>query len=320
MNNIKRWMKLLLGLAVAHVAMSVGADEFPTRPIRLVVPNTPTSNPDIIARVLGPEMSKHLGVPVIIENKPGASQMIGFEYVARQQPADGYALVITAVPVLVSLPITVKDLRFDPVKELPPLAGVIESRLYFGSPSKSPWKTIDELVAYAKANPGKLNYGSTSTITRIYTESLLKHYGINVVHVPYSGNSAMHQALLAGDVHMTFLADGPVTALGEQFRVLAVSGDQRTPVAPSAPTFAELQLPLQSILYTLHVRSGTPQHVLNRLNAAVTWALSQPEVVSQFATMQSKVANLPGDVSAQRIVEVAKVYGDIAKQIGLQPQ
>lgn len=314
-----RFARLLLVVALA-ASGAAAAQDFPARLIRFVVPSTPTSNPDVFARIIAPEMAKYLGQSVVIENKPGASQMIGFEYVARQQPADGYAFTISSDSVLVSLPLVMKDLRLDPLKELPPFIGVVESKLYLGTPARFAWKSVDEFVAHARANPGKLNYGSTSAITRIQSETLLRQYGLNVVHVPYSGVAPMTQALLAGDIHMAFVGDGPVATLGPQFRVLAVSGDQRVPSLPNVPTFAELQLPLQSVLYSLHVRAGTPKPAVDKLNAAASAALRRPEVLAQLEKMQAKVVDLSAEATAVRLANAAKVYADIARKIGLEPQ
>jgi tripartite-type tricarboxylate transporter receptor subunit TctC len=126
-----------------------------------------------------------LGQPVVVENKPGADAIIGFEYVARQLPADGYTLVIAAVSGLATLKLTSKDLRFDPLRDLPPLTDMVEGKYVFGSSSGQPWKSFAEFVSYAKAHPGKLNYGASSTTVRMQTDALMRDLGLDTVYVPY---------------------------------------------------------------------------------------------------------------------------------------
>ena len=143
-------------------APQAAAQEYPNRVIRIVITYAAGGVPDIVARIVAPEMSKVLGQPVIIENKPGADTVIGFDHVARLSPADGYTVVAAMVQGLASLPLLTKDLRFDAIKDLPPFIDLTDSRLVFGSAASYPWRSLNELMANARANPGKLNYGVAS--------------------------------------------------------------------------------------------------------------------------------------------------------------
>lgn len=300
----------------------VGAQssDFPTKPIRIVVPNTAGSLSDLIPRVMGPEMAKTLGQSVIVEVRPGAGQLLGLEYVAKRVPADGHTVVITAVPTLATLPFTVKDLKFDPAKDLPPFSGVLETTLYLGSSAQFPWKTLQELVANARANPGKLNFAAQTGGVRLYCELLNQQFGTTMTYIPYSSSGPMDLAVMSGDVHFAFLGDGQVKAMGPKIRVLALSSAARKSSFPNSSTFAELGLPLQSVLYSFHAPAGTPKIAMDRLYDAASKALLQDEVRASFIKIESEIVNLPPDAVSKRMAETATLYGGIAKKIGLQPE
>lgn len=310
----------IAALGLALFGSSVFAQDFPTKPIRVIVPNNPGSLADLIPRVMSTEMAKSLGQSIVVENRPGAGQVIGFEYVAKRVPADGYTIVVTSVPILASLPYTVKDLKFDPMKDLPALIGVLETTLYLGSSSRFAWKTMQELVANARSNPGKLNYGANSAIVRLYAELLNQHFGTSITYIPYSGSAPLDQAVISGDVHFAFLGDLQVANMGDRIRVLALSGEKRKSQYPDAATFSELGLPLQSVLYSLHVPLGTPKAAFDKLYLAASRALEQAEVRASFAKVQSVTVNLPPDVTAKKVAEVSNLYAEVARKIGLKPE
>ena len=158
----------------ASVAVS---QEYPSRPIRLIVATSAGTLSDLAPRVMATGMSKVLGQPVIVENRPGANSLVGFEYVAKKVPADGYTLASALVAALASLPVGAKDLPFDPLKDLPPVIVFAEGLFVFGSPAQAQWKTFVEMVAYAKANPGKLNYGSSNLNSRLLSEAVFEDRG-----------------------------------------------------------------------------------------------------------------------------------------------
>src|SRR5262249_57018 len=144
----------------------------------------------IQARTIAPEMSKILGQPVVVENKAGGNAVIGFEYVAKQSAPDGYTILIANMPNQALMPLTVNDLRFDPIKDLPPLVGVAEQRLLIGSSTKMPWKSMQEMVAYNRANPGKLNYGSPSILTGLVIRGLVQDLKLEGTFIPYPTTAA----------------------------------------------------------------------------------------------------------------------------------
>lgn len=310
-------------MIIAYVlggSLAVGQD-YPVRPITLVAANAPGSLLDIIARIMAPQMSKALGQPIVVENKTGAGQRIGYEHVAKRMPSDGYTLLIGAVSSFALLPITVKDLQFDPMKDLPPVIGLVEGRLVLGSSSKLPWKTLNEMAANARANPGKLNWASNSPQTQFPLDALLRDLGLNIVYVPYSDGGRYIQALAAGEVHMGMLGEGQVISLGEKFRPLAVTGDQRATSLRDVPTFAELgHTQVRGLNYSLNVRVGTPKNAIAKIYTAASGALKQPDVKTLFGNAQLEIAEQSSEAVTKNILDQAKVFAAVAKRAGIQPQ
>ena len=316
-----RICSLLLLSALLFSSATAIAQAYPSRPVRFIVPNTPGTVSDLVGRIMSPEMSKALGQPIIVENKAGAGQVIGLEYVAKQMPPDGYNIAVVSVSTMAIMPVTVKDLRFDPLRDLPPVIGLVEGRYLLGSSSKLPWRTFAEMVAHARSNPGKLNYGSPSTGVRLPTEAMLRALNLNVVHVPYNGGGPYLNALVAEEVHMGLVAESQAVSFGERFRVLAVTGGQRLAALRDVPTFAELGLPqITGLSFSLNVASGTPRSVIDLLYGAASRTLQLPEVKAQFVKILMEVTGSSPDAAARSLAGEAKVFGDIARDLGLQPQ
>ena len=305
-------------------ALGVGfaqAQDYPTKPIRVVIPNAAGTVADLMIRIMAPDMQQRLGQPIVVENKPGAGQVIGYEYVAKQVPPDGYTLVTVSVTSLVLLPLLTKDLRFDPSKDLPPIIGFMQGRLFLAVPSKTPFKTFAEVVAYAKANPGKLNFGSNSPSTRVPTEMVLQQLGLDVVHVPYPSSASYNKAMITGEVQLGTLGPGDVATLGDGVRVLAITGEKRSPAYPDVPTFAELGFPqVLGAMFSLNGPAGLPPAVVNKVYEAAAYALRQPSVQEQFTKLYAEIEIEPPAVAAKRLASVEKTYVEAVKKIGLQPQ
>lgn len=311
----------LLTLSPLLLGGGSNAQDFPNKPVRLVVASSPGSTSDLVARVVGPELGKALGQPVIVDNKPGAGQIIGLEYVARQAPADGYALAVPTVEGLALLPLLTKDLRFDPIRELPITAMLAEGRLVLGSSVKMPWKTFSEFVAHARANPGKLNYGTSSAALRVTTAAVTRELGLEVVHIPYSAGGPYIQALAAGQIDFGVAGVASAVSMGERFRVLTVSGSQRRPPYLEVPTFTELKLPpLRGTSYSINARAGTPRPVLDRLHAAATRVLQQPEVKTSLANIQLEPVMESIETSARGLADLFTLYTDTVRKAGIQPE
>ena len=311
-------------LVCAFLVVNIGtaaAQDFPTKPIRIIVPNSAGTIGDLMARIIGPEWTKTLGQPIVIEVKPGANMVIGLEYVAKQVPADGYTIAMVSVSSLPALPVTVKDLRFDPLKDLPPFIGIAEGKLIAGTSSQAPWKTFNELVAYARSNPGKLNYGASSPSSRVPVEVVIRGLALNIVHIPYSGAAPQYQGMASGDVAIGITTESAAQTFGEKLRIIAVTGKQRSTMFPDAPTFTELGFPqIRGSSFSMSVPVGVPKAVFDKLYKTASQALQQPEVKVGFDRLRYEITNTPPDVTARNIAEEAKVFADIAKEIGLKPQ
>lgn len=309
---------LLVSTLVSTLAFS---QDFPSKPVRLIVPNSAGSTSDVVARIIAPEMARHLGQPIVVENKPGAGQVIGNEYVVNQ-PADGYTIALVFVEGLASLPATVKDLRFDPLKDIPPFIGLVEGRWALGSASKLPWKSFNELVAQIKEDPGKYNWGTPTHIGRLLAEVILRDKGLNAAFIPYSSGSAFALAQLGGsEIHFGLNSEAVVLAWGDRFRVLAVTGQRRSATYPDAPTFAELGFPqIPGLAYALSARAGAPAPILEKLRAAASRALQSPEVRATYAKAYLEIVEQAPAQATQALQEKGKLFSDIGKQIGFKPE
>lgn len=320
MRTLRKPMKLLFCMAVATACGSAAGQNFPTKPVRIIIPNTGGTPPDIVTRALLPGMAQALGQPVIVENKPGADQRLGTEFVAKRVPADGYTLGSLAVANLATITVLVKDPGFDPLKDLVPITTLAAGRVYLASSVQPNWKTLGEFIAYAKANSGKLNYGSAAASTRLRIEAVLQDRGVNVVHVPYSSTGALDAAMLSGDIQLMITNDG-VVSKRDKVLALAVSGTQRSAKFPEVPTFAESGFQgIPGLEYTLNAPAGVPKPVMDKLYTAVSIALKQPDVVAQINKISLDVINDTPDVALKNLAEQTRVMTNVAQRIGLQPQ
>ena len=277
---------LIAALAELAAGAAHAQGTYPSRPIRYIVANAPGGIADITPRVLGPRLSEALRQPVVVENRPAGGIVTGGEAVARAQP-DGYTL-LSATPQVAIVQSMVKDLAFDPRRDLAPVAlvGVVPNVLVAGP--RTPARTLAELLELARRNPGKLNYSSTGAGTSVHLSAeLLKYYaGVDIVHVPYRGAAAAMTALLAGDVDM--MVDSVPPSLPQiragKVRALAVTSARRVPQLPEVPTMIESGYPDFEINGWSGVvtTAGTPSAIIARLEAEIGKALAQAETAAAF--------------------------------------
>ena len=282
-----RLHNLLLVISCALCAGAVRAQsDYPNRPIRYIVASAPGGIADITPRVLAPRLAEALRQPVVVENRPAGGIVAGGEAVAKALP-DGYTL-LSATPQVAIVQSMVKDLAFDPRRDLAPVAlvGVIPNVVVAGP--RTPAKTLAELVELARRNPGKLNYSSTGAGTSVHLSAeLLKYYaGADIVHVPYRGAAAAMTALLAGDVDI--MVDSVPPSLTHiragKVRALAVTSARRVPQLPEVPTMIESGYPDFEINGWSGVvtTAGTPGAIIARLESEIRRALAQPQVVAAY--------------------------------------
>ena len=324
MKKEKMMRSIKIGAAVSlaallQLAVSTGvAQTFPSKPVRIVVGEAPGTVNDLLPRMMAPHMSKTLGQPVLIENRPGAGQLISYEYVVRAEP-DGHTAVVVSVTGLGIVPLTVKDPKIDIHKDLVPVIGIAEGVLALGTSSKKPWSSLREVLDHAKKNPGQLNVGTVSPTTLLASGIILK--GHQVQMVPYTSGASYYQAALNGEIDLISAAVQSLEGFGDRMRILAVSGRSRLPGLPSTPTFSELGLPkVAGIGYSLYVRAGTPSQAIDRLYASAADALKLPEVEAQVSKSRMTIIATPPAETARAFAELAQTFADTAREIGMRPQ
>ncbi len=316
-------MQSVIRTAVAAFALALGAgtafaQAYPTKPIRLIVPFPPGGTTDVLARTVGQKLTQALGQPVIIENRPGAGATIGADAVAKSAP-DGYTLLMGAVHHTIA-PNVYRKLSYDFQKDLTPVSVVaIVPNVLVVSPS-FPAKNVQELVAYAKANPGKLTYASNGngTAHHLIGEQFKAQTGTNIVHVPYKGSAPAITDLMGGQVSMMF--DTASSALpyikAGKLKPLAVATAKRSSALPDVPTLAESGLPGFDIAswFGILAPTGTPPEIVNRLSTEIAKALALPDVKKQFAAIGAEpVGNTPAQMTAQIKDEVTR-FGKLVKE------
>ncbi|OGA28573.1 MAG: hypothetical protein A3I01_09145 [Betaproteobacteria bacterium RIFCSPLOWO2_02_FULL_65_24] len=270
---------LLVG---ALFSVSAAAQAFPTKPLRIIAPFPPGGSTDLAARLLAPKLQDGLGQPVIVENRPGAGGSIALELAAKSPP-DGHTLVISA-PGALTINMHFTKLPYDPLKDLAPVTRLVRSPLVLAVHVSTPFKTINDLVAYAKAKPGALSFSSIGPFNLSFLAAeLLKHRtGIDMVAVPYKGGAPASAAIASGEVQLGFMDTTGVLPFVQagRVRLIATAESQRLATMPNLPTVAESGVPgyEANSWLAMVATGGTPAQALARLNAEVTRALGQPDV------------------------------------------
>jgi tripartite-type tricarboxylate transporter receptor subunit TctC len=276
-----------LSVFIALVGSAVAADTYPTRPIRLIVPFAAGGLNDVVARLLAPYLERSLGQPVVVDNRPAASGIVGTDATAKAAP-DGYTLLMVASSYAV-VPATNPKLPYDPERDLAPIVMVAKNSLLFLVNPKVPAQSLAEFVALAKANPGKFNYASPghATQTHLVVELFKQRAGITLQHIPYRGGAPAMLAMVAGDTQLTAIS----TLLSlpqleaKALRAIATGNLTREPQLPDLLAVAEQGYPgFEAIQWIgLLTTAGTPKEIVERLNTEVNRALREPELIARFA-------------------------------------
>jgi tripartite-type tricarboxylate transporter receptor subunit TctC len=290
----------------------VHAEPYPTRPIKVIVP-TPAGGPvDVIARLVGNYLSSTIGQTVVIENRPGAGNTLGSKEAAQAEP-DGYTLLYSSASGLVFAPLLQKNAGYDPVTSYDPVALVAASSTILVVHPSFPARSVQELVAYAKANPGKVNFssGGIGVLPHLMGELFKSMAGVDIVHVPYRGGGPSINDLVAGQVQMTFEGAGVLVPLIQtgKLKALATTSPNRIPELPDVPTMAESGFPgFVSRSWTgLLAPARTPRDVIDKLNTQINEGLKSQELRAALA----RLSNEPLGGTPQAFTDVIK--GDIAK-------
>jgi tripartite-type tricarboxylate transporter receptor subunit TctC len=282
-----RWRGGLLVAALVALTAAAGAQTYPSHPIKLVVPFAPGGLNDTTARLLQPYLEKALGQPVVVDNRPGASGIVGTDAVAKSPP-DGHTLLMVASSHTV-VPATNSKLPYDADRDFAPIAMVGKNPLLFVINAKVSAKTLPEFVALAKASPGKLNYASPGAASQshLVTELFDQKAGIKMQHVPYRGGAPAILSVVKGDTQ--FVVISPLASLSHiqsgGLRALAAGSLTRDPQFPDLPTVAEQGYPgFEAIQWVgLLTTAGTPKPIVDRLNAEVNRALKDPDMIAKLA-------------------------------------
>jgi tripartite-type tricarboxylate transporter receptor subunit TctC len=316
------WSVLLLWLAAF---LPIQAQAFPDRPIRFVVGYPPGQTVDVTARAYAAAMSRILGQSVFVDNKAGANGIIGAQTVARAEP-DGYTLLFGTSGQLAINPAIYKELPYQPLTGMTSIGRGALGRLYLVVPSASPYKTVDDLIAYAKAHPGKLSYGSggVGITANLAMEMLKRESGVDIVHVPYKGSPAALNDLLGERIDVMFDAGALLLPQIEsgKLRVLAVSSRQRYSRLPDVPTLSEAGLPgFEVASWTaLLGPASMPADVVRKLNAAMNEAAKAPDVLQTVRAAGSEPASDTPAEMHQFLQSEVERWGRAAKDAGVPLQ
>jgi len=317
-----RLLIALLTTAAALLAASASAqDAYPSKPVRILVGYAAGGGNDIIVRVMQPEMQKGLGQPVIVENKPGAQSIIAAELAARAAP-DGYTVFMGPSGPMTINPATYSKLPYHPVRDFVPISMICEFPLLVTVDAKLPIRSVKELIAYAKANPGKSNYASSAGIFQITTELFKQKTATSIEMIPYKSSGESVQAVVGGQVMMTIVDPPPATASlkAGTLRGLAVTSAKRHPSWPDLPTMAEAGVPDMEVpVWTaFFAPAKTPAPVIARLQKEVARVVQTAEVRERFAQMGLQPVGGASDDLGRRVARDIEKWSAVAKAANIK--
>jgi tripartite-type tricarboxylate transporter receptor subunit TctC len=317
--------KTLTLLACALFASAVIAQpaSYPVKPIKIVVPFAAGGTSDTLARGIGQKLSESWGQSVIVDNRPGADGNVGADAVAKSAP-DGYTLLLSDITTLTVSPLLVARLSYNPQKDFAPVTMVSYSAHALAVHPSVPAKTFSELVAYSKANRGKLNFAAGNPVTGLIAAHLKSVSGIDMLSVPYKGGSVALNALIAGEVDVTLV--GLLAALphirGGRMRAVATTGSSRSSALPNVPTVAESGVPdfLSGSWQGLWAPVGTPAPVIAKLNAAVVSVLNDPAFKSRLAAQGTDVVGDSPEQFGAFLRKDADLWRKVAQAANIKPE
>ncbi len=326
MKHSRTWLRLARWLAGAFLLGAalhapLASADYPDRPIRLVVPFPAGGGADILARLITPRMGQALGTTIVIDNKPGAGGNVGAELVAHAAP-DGYTLLYGTNGTHAINPSLYANLRFDPVKDFVPVSRMTAIAAMLFVNNDFPATSEAQLVQYAKEHPGKVNFASAGngTTSHLAGELFRTMSGIDIVHVPYRGGAAAATDVIAGQVQMMIdvMPNAYPLVKGGKVRGLAVTTAHRFPTAPDYPTMAEAGIPgfEVSAWDGIFVPAGTPQPVIEKLNAAIRQALEDPQVKESLLAHGAQTVPGTPEAFARYIAAEAEKWAKVVRQSG----
>ncbi|HYP83329.1 tripartite tricarboxylate transporter substrate binding protein [Variovorax sp.] len=320
MKTLKLLATVLASLALVPMAMAQG--EFPSRPIKIVVPYTPGGPTDSVARVVGKGLSAELGQPVIVENKPGASATIGTGYVVNQ-PADGYTLVLVAAQLVTNSATGIQS-PYEPLRDLTPVVNLTWMPILVAANPKVPAKDLPGLIEWIRNQSNPVLYSSpgAGSLTQLWGELLAQHYKLRLAHVPYKGSAGAAQAVMAGEVPLMFDVAGITTTMIREGKLTGIvtPGATRAPGLPNLPTARESgvkDLDAASFL-GLMAPARTPKPVLDKINAAANRVLKSKEVIDAVGGLGLSPAGGSADEFGTLLAGEMKRWTEVAHTAGVK--
>jgi tripartite-type tricarboxylate transporter receptor subunit TctC len=300
------------------------AQQYPVKPVRMIVPVSAGGLKDVLVRAVSAELSKMWGQPVVVENRLGAAHIVATEHVAKSAP-DGYTILATDKPWTAN-PFLYARLPYDGLKSMVGVVNMAQvTEILLASPHL-PATNLKELLAHARANPGKLNYGSfgKGSVTHIDAESLATAANVKFTHIPYKGIADVLPALMSGEIHIAFSAVPPALPLVKQGRIRAIAygASQRSPVLPDVPTFKEAGLPFESWSWNgLMAPAGTPRPVIEKIAADVGRVLQMPDIRAKYYDSVGMEMLYMGPAQFEEFLKADRAsFAEIVKVIGLKPE
>jgi tripartite-type tricarboxylate transporter receptor subunit TctC len=280
-------MKNFIVAALLVAASGFAFAQYPSKPIRFIVGFPPGGSADPTTRIIGQALSEQMGQPVVVENRPGGDSAIAAEAVSKMTP-DGYTIMFASNSGMTAAVALRKQPLYDPLKDFTPISLVGRATQIFYVHPAVPARTLKEFIAYAKANPGKLNYGTGNPLSILYNVQLMKATGIDMVHVPYKGEGPLNPDIIAGRVQSAFLSTASAISLAKEgkLRPLAVLLERRSPLLPEVPTIDEAGVPEVTARQWAGVFGppNMPREIVERLNKEVNAALKRPDVLERLQT------------------------------------
>jgi tripartite-type tricarboxylate transporter receptor subunit TctC len=320
----RQFIAALGGAAAAWSLAAHAEDQYPTRAVRIIVPSTPGGITDLLARVTGQALSQSWGQPVIVENRPGADELIGTEAVVKA-PADGYMLLVASNAAITAAPSLHSRMPYDPQKDLTPILMLGQITPVMIVPSSLPVNSVQELIALAKAKPGELNYGSfgNGTYPHVAMEDFKLRTGTQILHIPYKGATPAITALLRSEVAVLIVNMSSVDAYvnAGTLRIIAAAGAERNAMRPDLPTVAESGVPGFSTggWWGLFGPAGLPGSVVDKIRADTESALGSPEARTLFATSTFQLVRKTPEQFVQFIGDDLGNWARQIKAAGIQP-
>jgi tripartite-type tricarboxylate transporter receptor subunit TctC len=313
-----------MALAGAAAGAAFAQTGYPSKPVRMVVPSSAGGGTDIVARIIAPELSKRLGQQVVIDNRPGAGTMIGIE-VAAKSPPDGYTLLMGLSTLAINSALY-KKVPYDPQRDFAPITQAVSSASIIVVHPSVPVKTVKELIAFARARQGQLNYASagTGTYPHMTMELFLSMAKLKMVHIPYKGTGPAMIDMVAGQVATmaaTILTGMPQIRAG-RLRPLGITSAARSPIVPDIPTVAEAGLPgFESVQwYGVLAPARTPKDIITRLHDEVTRVLQQPEIKERLAGDGADLVGSTPEEFTRYIQSELTKWAKVARDAGIQPE